>query len=432
MDNGKKVVLCYSRDTLEPVELLEEDRFLNMLVIGPTGTGKSSQIFTPLIFQDLMNQDCGVTVIDPKEDLAEFIYSLRDDFPTRNIIYVDPTNEFCPKINPFKGSEEVVIKNLLKIFSPTFLTTSNAEKQEIELNRNLLIKSITLLKRFPSLCGDNLNIKTFADFISNRYNEPRAKIAKLVEVLKRENKSFDLVDICEWFLFQFFEPRTGLYEKCSYLRTRIEELATNVYLSRILTPENKDNNVLNFDEHLAKGDVVIINTKNTILGHLGKTFGEFIMLSYLNSVFRRKHYSAEKKITELKPNFLYVDEFSTFSPVLTDLFTQGRAFKIGTHIAVQNRTLLRMCGGEDSEKQAFLIESNARNIVVFPGLNGEDVKYYSEQFFNLSPQQIMYRPFGQIVYRIVKNRTVQLPAIGLVFFIDEVPHTNSIEQEFNN
>ena len=203
MDNGKKVVLCYSRDTLEPVELLEEDRFLNMLVIGPTGTGKSSQIFTPLIFQDLMNQDCGVTVIDPKEDLAEFIYSLRDDFPTRNIIYVDPTNEFCPKINPFKGSEEVVIKNLLKIFSPTFLTTSNAEKQEIELNRNLLIKSITLLKRFPSLCGDNLNIKTFADFISNRYNEPRAKIAKLVEVLKRESKSFDLVDICEWFYFNF-------------------------------------------------------------------------------------------------------------------------------------------------------------------------------------------------------------------------------------
>ena len=117
--------------------------------------------------------------------------------------------------------------------------------------------------------------------------------------------------------------------------------------------------------------------------------------------------------------------------VLTDLFTQGRAFKIGTHIAVQNRTLLRMCGGEDSEKQAFLIEANARNIVVFPGLNGEDVKYYSEQFFNLSPQQIMYRPFGQIVYRIVKNRTVQLPA-RTVFFIDEIPHTNSIEQEFNN
>ena len=82
-----------------------------------------------------------------------------------------------------------------------------------------------------------------------------------MEVLKRESKSFDLVDICEWFLFQFFEPRTGLYEKCSYLRSRIEELATNVYLSRILTPENKDNNVLNFDEHLAKGDVVIINTK---------------------------------------------------------------------------------------------------------------------------------------------------------------------------
>ena len=84
---------------------------------------------------------------------------------------------------------------------------------------------------------------------------------------------------------------------------KVDDLATNEYLSRILTPENGEQNIVNFDEHLAQGDIVIINTKNTVLGHLGKTFGEFLMLSFLNSVFRRKHYNKMKKIADLKPHF---------------------------------------------------------------------------------------------------------------------------------
>lgn len=427
----KPIRLCFNRNTFKQVDIPEEDRFLNTLILGPTGTGKSSLILTPLIYQDLVNTNCGVTIIDPKEDLAEKIYELAKELNNRKIVYIDPLDEFCPKINPFQGETEKVIKNLIKIFAPTFTISSVAEKQSVDLNRNLLIKSLRLLKTYPSLCGDNINIKTFSDFISNKHNEARMKIIKLHEVLKKSKENLEFTDICEWFLFQYLEPSTGLFDKCDYLRMKVDDLATNEYLSRILTPENGEQNIVNFDEHLAQGDIVIINTKNTVLGHLGKTFGEFLMLSFLNSVFRRKHYNKMKKIADLKPHFLYIDEFPTFSPVLTEMFTQGRSFKVGTHIAVQNRTLLKICGDEDTRNQAFMIESNARNVILFPGLNGEDAEYYSKQFFNLTPSQIMYRPFGQIIYRIVQNRTIQPPDIGLVFFIDEIPHTDSLKNEFN-
>lgn len=424
------VVLCYDRQSLEPIVIPEDDRFLNMLILGPTGTGKSSQIILPLIFQDLINGGCGFTVIDPKEDLAEGVYEVVKNFPERKVLYLDPTDEDCPKINPFDGDEITVTKNLIKTLSPSFLVTTNEEKQNLDMSRNLITRSIKLLKAYPDIVGHNLNIKTFADFITNKYNMSREKLNKTLDQLKINKMNQELLSICEWFLYQYFEPTENVYEKCASVRMKVEDMANNQFLSRALTPNpNSTEEIISFPDHLMNGDIVIINTKNTVLGSLGKTFGEFLMLDFINAVFARKHYNQIHGKKVLTPHFLYVDEFATFSPVLTDMFTQGRSFRVGTHIVAQNRALLRMCGEEDTAAQSLLMESNARNLVLFPGLNGEDADYYSKQFFNLRPEQICYRPFGQIVYRIVQNKSISKPGVGLVFFIDQTPNLDSVKLE---
>lgn len=70
------VVLC---DSLEKIEsgakdcreiLLSKDRFLHMLILGPTGCGKTSQIILPMCYQDVHNLESGLTVLEPKGDLA--------------------------------------------------------------------------------------------------------------------------------------------------------------------------------------------------------------------------------------------------------------------------------------------------------------------------------------------------------------------------
>lgn len=424
------VVLCYDRHTLEPIIIPEDDRFLNMLIMGPTGTGKSSQIILPLIFQDLINGECGFTVIDPKEDLAEAVYAVCKNFPDRNVIYLDPVQDDCPKYNPFDADLTTVTKNLIKILSPSFLVSTNEEKESLDLCRSLITKSLKLLKQFPDIVGHDLNIKTYCDFITNKYNLSREKLNKTLDNIKINKLSRELSDICEWFCYEYFEPTSGIYEKCASARMKIEDMANNEYLSKVLTPTPGSEEVqLNFAEHILKGDIVIVNTKNTVLGSLGKTFGEFIMLDFLNAVFTRRHYSAKHGQEYLKPHFLYVDEFATYSPVLTDMFTQGRSFRVGTHVVAQNRALLKMCGEEMTTAQSLLIESNARNLVLFPGLNGEDAEYYSKQFYNLRPEEICYRPFGQICYRIVQNKSISKPGVGLVFFIDQTPNTDSVELE---
>jgi hypothetical protein len=399
--------------------------------LGPTGTGKTSQIFIPLIFQDLMNEECGVTVIDPKEDLAEAVYSVAKDLD-RKVIYVDPTDPACPRLNPFAGEEDVVVKSLLKIFSPSFLVRTNEEKRALDMCRNLITRTIKLLKKFPDLCGNNLNIITYSDFISNKYNQSRLKINKTLEQLKASKMDEECMHICEWLVFDYFEPSKNVFDACAPVRIKIDEMASNKYLARAMTPTNLSYvERIDFNKHLMNKDIVIMNTKNTVLGPLGKTFGEFIMLNFLTAVFGRKHYSKKMGRTEIPPHFLYIDEFATYSPVLTDMFTQGRSFRVGTHIAVQNRQLLKMCGEEDTTPQSMLIESNARNLVLFPGLNGEDAQYYSSQFYSLKPEEISYRPFGQIVYRIVQDRSISKPGIGLTFFIDQTPNKSSIDKETN-
>lgn len=427
----KKVIICYSKDKLAPVYLNEEDRYLNMLVVGATGTGKSSQLFVPLIYQDIMNENAGVTVIDPKESLAEEIYKT-SKYINRNVLYVDPTQENCPRLNPFDGQENIVTKNILKMFAPSFLIKSNEEKRDIEASRTLITNSIKLLKNFPDLCGNNLNIKSYYNFISNNNNQSRIKINKIYEQLRNVNWDIDLMDLCKWFLYDYFEPDKDTYKQCSFLRIKIEEIVSNKYLLRAMTPcESRKTAKIDFNEHLLNKDIVIINTKNTVLGHLGKLFGEFVMLELYNAVFQRNYYS--KAILDeggvLPPHFVYVDEFPVFSPVLAELFTQGRAFRVGTHIAIQNRQMLKMCGGENTDAQSLLIESNARNIVLFPGLNGEDSKYYSEQFMFLTQKEICYRPFGQIVHRLIKDKSVCKPDAGLVFFANQKISFEAVEKE---
>ena len=310
---------------------------------------------------------------------------------------------------------------LLPPFNPTHAEHDSSNKLEV-LGR---------ISGFLKSCSEKYVLLSDANFICNKYNESRLKISKTLEQLRVNRLSLELTEICEWFLYDYFEPTKDVYDRCATVRIKVDELASNKYLKRVMTPSNNSTvEKIDFNKHLLNRDIVIMNTKNTILGPLGKTFGEFIMLEFLNATFRRKHYAKEMgHVGQVPPHFLYIDEFATYSPVLTEMFTQGRSFRVGTHIAVQNRALLQMCGDELTEAQSLLIESNARNLVLFPGLNGEDARYYSAQFYNLKPEEICYRPFGQICYRVVANKSISRPGVGLVFFIDQTPNTDSIKLE---
>lgn len=215
-----------------------------------------------------------------------------------------------------------------------------------------------------------------------------------------------------------------------------------------------ERNQIDFDKHLAEGGIICISTAQGTLRDLGKYLGYFIILQLQSAVFRRPGNENTRRA-----HMLYIDEFQTYSnPGFSDMLTQGRSYRVASHLATQARAQMAMGGGKDGKNFVELVSTNARNIVLYPGCSKDDAEYYSKQFgeyektevqvgksyktFNLltggldklghptetvreakkmtalfSPSDLIYRPFGEIVYCIIKKNSIQIPKVGQIEYI---------------
>lgn len=442
------VELCVNRETEEPVIIPYEDRFLHMLVLGPTGCGKTSQVLNPLINQDMQNKSFGITVIEPKGDLAEKVYAM-GKYYNRESIYFNPTHPDCPYFNPFFGDEADVIENM----ATTFKMLSASEKSNPffdNMNENLIRNSLKVLKRLKG------NEATLIDLSTLIYNSQGMGKKMVSEFSRLESPTAEITkengDIASWFLGEYFNEKSKIYEHCSGLRSQVSKLTSNKHLRRVLNPPDGRNDV-DFGEVIEKGKILAISTAQGELRELGRYLGYFIILNLQSSVFKRPGTEFTRK-----PHSLYIDEFQSYSnPGFADMLTQGRSYRVASHLATQNRALMAMGAGKDGDNFVKLVSTNARNVVIFPGGNSEDAKYYSSEFgeitkieerksiskqkFNpiygfkkvnypnesisenevtearFSHSDIIYKEFGEVIYRIVSNKTVQRPDVGIVSWI---------------
>lgn len=456
------VVLCTNVDTGKPVIMPHKDRFLHMLILGPTGSGKTSQILLPMINQDMQNMNCGITVLEPKADLAEKVHAMAKHYG-RNSIYFNPTLPDCPHFNPLHGREEIVIENMATTFK---MLNPDSPQFFLDMNETLIRNALKVLKR---MMGDKATLIELSRLITNSQGMGRKMVTQFsrlsapTEEIAKENG-----DIASWFLNEYFNEKSKTYEHCSGLRSQVAKITSNVHLRRVLNPPNGGSDV-DFDKHLEEGGVLAIATAQGELRDLGRFLGYFIILNFQSSVFKRPGNENTRK-----SHFLYIDEFQVYSnPGFADMLTQGRSYRVASHLATQNRALIGMGSGRDGQDFIELVSTNARNIVIFPGANSKDAKYYSDEFgeierkevvksvskakFNplygaqkmsyptesvredkivearYSPSDIIFRPFGEITYRIIQNNTVQQPGVGKISYIpiELNRKLDSMIEEFN-
>jgi len=461
------IVLCNIKEKVEagekdPREILPaKDRFLHMLILGPTGCGKTSQTVIPMILQDIQNPDWGITVLEPKGDLAIKAHLMAKHFG-RESIYFDPSYKNCPKFNPLSGREVDVVENIATTFK---MLNPDSPQFFLDLNEQLIRNAVKVLKRLDRSEGIDGKYSTLiwlSRLLQNSGGQGRelinnfSKISVLSESEASENK-----DIAQWFLNDYFPERSKVYENTSGVRSQVAKLISNEYLREVLNPdfENGERNEVNFDEHLANGGVICISTAQGALRNLSKYLGYFIILTLQSSVFRRPGTENTRR-----PHSLYIDEFQTYStPGFADMLTQGRSYRVSSILATQARAQMAMGGGKDGRNFVELVSANARNIILYPGLNKDDARYYSEQFgeyektdvivseshkkFNLltggldrlghpteqireqkkmeanfSPTDLIYgdskgESFGEIAYSIIKHNSVQPAKVGLISYI---------------
>lgn len=434
-----------------------KDRFLHMLILGPTGGGKTSQVILPMVYQDVHNIDAGVTVLEPKGDLAREVAMMAEEMG-RPYLYFDPSVDNCPFFNPLVGVETDVIENAVTTF---LMLNPDSPQYFKDLSEQLVRNSLKVLKRLDKAEGIDGKYSTFiwmSRLLQNNGGQGRELVQKFAKLRSSTpDEAKENADIASWFLNEYFMERSKIYENSSGIRAQVAKVIANQYLRNILNPdvEKGEYNQIDFDKHLAEGGVICISTAQGLLRDLGKFLGYFIILQLQSAVFRRPGNEDTRRA-----HFLYIDEFQTYStPGFSDMLTQGRSYRVASHLATQARAQMAMGGGRDGRNFVELVSTNARNLVIFPGASKDDAEYYSKQFgeyekqevvtsytrkrFNLitggfdrlghpsesvriqdkltavfTPSEIIYRPFGEIIYCIIKNNSIQTPKVGKVKWLD--------------
>lgn len=397
-------------------------------------------------------------VLEPKGDLAREVAMMAKDLG-RPYLYFDPGVDNCPFFNPLIGNEADVIENAVT----TFLALDADSPQFFKnLSEQLVRNSLKVLKRMDKhegIDGKNATFINMSRLLQNNGGFGREIVQRFSRIPSSSpDEAKENADIASWYLNEYFAEKSKLYENSSNIRTQISKVIANPYLRRILNPdaEKNERNEIDFDKHLEDGGVICISTAQGLLGELGKSLGYFLILQFKSAVFRRDGNEDTRRA-----HWLYIDEFQEYStPGFSAMLTQGRSYRVACILATQARAQMAMGGGRDGKNFVELVSTNARNVVIFPGISADDAKYYSAQFgeheeeevvrsytdkkfsiikggftrpghptesvrvqnkmiANFSASEIIYREFGEIVYCIIKDNTVQHPCKGKIKWLDK-------------
>lgn len=461
------LILCNIKEEVEagasdPREILPaKDRFLHMLILGPTGCGKTSQSLIPMVLQDVKNPEWGITVLEPKGDFAIKAFMMAKEFG-RDAIYFDPSYKNCSKFNPLAGREIDVVENIATTFK---MLNPDSPQFFLDLNEQLVRNAVKVLKRLDAsegVEGKYATLIRLSQLLQNSGGQGRDLVNAFSKVsAATDSEAKENADITSWFLNDYFPERSKVYENTSGVRSQVSKLVSNEYLREVLNPDfdKGERNEVDFDTHLANGGVMCISTAQGTLRDLSKYLGYFIILSLQSSVFRRPGNENTRR-----PHTLYIDEFQTYStPGFADMLTQGRSYRVSSVLATQARAQMAMGGGKDGKNFVELVSANARNVILYPGINKDDAKYYSDQFgeyekvetqvgisrkkfslvtgglsplghptesireqkkmtANYTTTDLIYgqnqgSSFGEITYTIIKNNSLQPAKVGLITYI---------------
>ncbi|WP_227764372.1 type IV secretory system conjugative DNA transfer family protein [Zhaonella formicivorans] len=269
------------------------DAFTHTIIVGPTRCGKTATLIKPIIYQILIAKakgfPCGLSVIEPKGDVAQFTVDLARELGIR-AYHLDPTRSDSNMINLMKGPVDDVAEATIAVLKGMF------GKQEafFQLVQELTARNFIKLLKINH--GDNLDIISVLRALRDE------------DILKKETKTLGASGR-DPDLHSFFEHemRGRMGEKwrdlALGLRAQIENIVANQSLKRIITGDSG----IDLDRHMAEGGVLAINTALGKLRRSGDAFGQFMAMHLQSATFRRP--GTEK--TRI-PHYLIIDEKSRY------------------------------------------------------------------------------------------------------------------------
>jgi len=356
------VYLCQdSQNENNEIILPGKDRYLHTLLIGSTGTGKTTTVLAPMVWQDLWSyyqgNPLGITIVAPDH---EFCYQVRDWCQTLGIPYniIDLDSPDTSKFNPLEGDSLIVSEIMRTVLRSTFGEQEAffAQAQEQHAKNTML-----LLKK---LRGDNLTLFDVYQALMD-IEEVQGLVDQYVDLYGEDV-------VTTYFKKEAFgRNKDKLHQFAMGLRLQISDLLANDTVYNVLVGRSD----INLDRHMSEGGVLLINTAQGKMGRLSRVFGQFIIMHIQNAVFRRPGDEFNRI-----PHFLYIDELPVyFNPELEDLLNRGRKYRCACVFTIQGPSQLER-GKSQGESMRDVVINGCRNKIVIGIESSDDAQLLSELF----------------------------------------------------
>lgn len=336
------------------------DRYLHTIVMGVTGSGKTSAVLEPMIWQDLKNykngKQLGMTIVAPD---SEFPNKVKSWCQNLGIPYyaVDLDDPDSNRFNPLEGDPTTVSEIMRTVLRATFGEQEAffAQAQELHAkNTMLLLKKlqgddITLLDVYTALM-DIESMQSKVEDYEELYGED-----VLTEYFKKE---------------AFGRNRDKLHQFAMGLRLQISDLLTNSTIQNVLVGRSD----ISLDRVMAEGGVLLFNTSLGKMGYMSRIFGQFLIMHIQNAVFRRPG-------TEFNriPHYLYIDELPVYyNPELETLLNLGRKYRCGCVFTIQGPSQLEI--GKQGQAIREKMLNGCRNKIVLGIESARDAQLISDSF----------------------------------------------------
>jgi len=290
----------------------QADRLSHMLVLGKTGTGKSSLI--ELLARGDLFAGRGFALIDPHGDLAERLVANASSEERAHIVYLDATNPAQPHgYNPLRRVRDdkipLAASGLLETFRKLWPAAWGVRMEHI-----LRYSLYALLEREGSTLPDILRLYRDDGFRSRVVAELRNDV---VRAFWRDE-------------FDHYTDRQRL-ELTGPIANKLGALLADPLLQRILVSPERD---LRLRGLMDEGKNLVVNLSKGEIGEDAATFLGSILVSTLGLATLTR---ADQPPADRRPFFIYVDEFHTFTTLsFASMLAELRKYGVGLVLASQH------------------------------------------------------------------------------------------------
>ncbi|GAA3734716.1 type IV secretory system conjugative DNA transfer family protein [Leifsonia bigeumensis] len=358
---------------VQPLGLSIEDNLFHSVILGPTGSGKSTAMLN-LIVADL-KAGRGLVVIDPKGDLVQDILERIPQSRRGDVAVLDPTDPVPVGLNPLRvpgTSAELIADSVVTIFRDLFPSSFGPRTSE------MVHASILTLANHPSATLTWLpRLLADARFRSTL-------IGGLSDPDGLESLWADYGEMSERQQAQFAGP----------VLSRLRQFLLRPSLKRVLDQSEPK---FQLEEVFTKHKVLLVPLNTGILGNdAARLLGSLLVSQLWQLTLGR---AAQSK-SQRPPVSIYVDELQEFIHLggndLSDALARSRSLGVAWNLAHQFRDQL-----PTDTKNA--LDANALNKIIF-GLGVKDAREVAAMAPDLIAEDFMTLPQYGIYASLMRNR----------------------------